>query len=523
MIRPVTRCSEREGKELRCYSTCNPHYYKDGDGNLQPIEMDSRDAESGVGDIQLRDKGVTSVGIRKDANHEKFLGLRPDEAQQSGAEQLEFTIQKITYNGEDQVIDTSKNEVLDPFTTDLGNIIVRSTRNQTTQLFKANNTIRSFEIKYKLHLRGLQIRVYKGEYWFYADNVFRFKIVAPKLLDLEYNAINTKELDYPFVGDCSKCGVCCRLINCPELTEDNLCKLEGKDKPRDCVRYPLPDATTPEDCTLEPAFITPNLYAPVVEHSMKDNGDGTYTYTKKSNTLFTQVSPYLPASYYIDADIYYSTTADGWVYNQNATGWQECIDDTDGDSSSSTGASSTLATYVDYFSKGGYSLRRSFFYFDTSAATNPDSASINIYGVTNGDTRVSVQQGTQDATLSTNDYNNFSGTYWGRSASMAGWNTAGYNSMTLNAAGIAAINTSGETLVCAREYNYDYLNVEWLTTDSFANGCYYSDNSGTAQDPYIEITEATNWAHDYDNVPNVAIGSISGVPIANIGEVNDTA
>lgn len=66
---------------------------------------------------------------------------------------------------------------------------------------------------------------------------------------------------------------------------------------------------------LAPLFLDENLTALThegINHELIDNLDGTYTYRKYSTESFNGSS--MPETYYIDADTYYSTTADQDVY-----------------------------------------------------------------------------------------------------------------------------------------------------------------------------------------------------------------
>ena len=111
----------------------------------------------------------------------------------------------------------------------------------------------------------------------------------------------------------------------------------------------------------------------------------------------------------------------------------------------------------------------------------------NIYGVTNGDSTVSTQKGTQGAALSKDDYDSFTGSEYGHTAN---WSTSGYNTLTYNAQGISDVNGlvgSGEHKSCLREYTHDYLNSS-SGTNNYRNGGYYSDDTSGTKDPYLYVT-----------------------------------
>lgn len=184
----------------------------------------------------------------------------------------------------------------------------------------------------------------------------------------------------------------------------------------------------------------------------------------------------------------YSTTADSIVNHLYTTDFATTRNAATGTSTGITLTGSTGAIACYSATGATRRLSRSFFYFDTSsiADTNEISAAVfSLYGVTNYDSTVSVQQGTQAATITTADYDSFAGSLYGTVA----WAVSTYNDISLNAQGLADINKLGETKYCAREYTYDYLNSD-PGDAKHANGCYFANQSGTANDPKLVVTHA---------------------------------
>ena len=67
---------------------------------------------------------------------------------------------------------------------------------------------------------------------------------------------------------------------------------------------------------------------------------------------------------------------------------------------------------------------------------------------------------------------------------------------------------------------YDYLNVAPSGTVYHACGMYYSNNSGTSLDPYIEYTAgASGYAHDVNGVATGNIGKIKALASTSIEKV----
>jgi hypothetical protein len=132
-------------------------FYKNENSEYNRVDLSMADASSNVGDISLSNTRVMSLGIRKDSNPEKFVGIRPDQTQSLGTNQLEFTIKKVIYDGVEQDIDLSKNEDIGDNRMDLGSLIVESTIHSVTQMSKYDGSHKDFIIEYELHLTGMSV------------------------------------------------------------------------------------------------------------------------------------------------------------------------------------------------------------------------------------------------------------------------------------------------------------------------------------------------------------------------------
>ena len=432
-IRPIFRTAEdhldAKGQRVRTrvFGPASPHYYADELGVLRPIEVgrveDAVSAQAGA--IALRSRNIVSVGLRKDGSPEKFIGLRPDFCQALNTQGLEFSLEAIEIDGQAQPIFLSAPHVLDAVTQDMGSVIVQSTHQRTRLLVPTLKPKSDFRLQYRIYTQGLApfYRADLDEYWFYDDqDKFRFRIVRPQVID-------------PATGE----------------------PVRGQDG------FPLQDQ---------------------VKHALTPNADGSWSYTKRPGKDFNPAI--LPETCWLDADIVYSTTADGTVGYSNAD-WTTTR-------SAATGSSITKGISADVFSMcalismGTYYIYRSFFIFPVDGFSGSvDSATIGIYGFSTGyESDVSIQLGTQAASLTTDDFDSFSGDLYDYVAS---WNGAGYNVFDLNAQGIADLESvinSGDFKVCAREYSHDYLNS--TPTVQHRNGCYYADYANTDHDPYLEIT-----------------------------------
>jgi hypothetical protein len=232
-----------------------------------------------------------------------------------------------------------------------------------------------------------------------------------------------------------------------------------------------------------------NIISDETIHTLKDNGDGTYEYIKYPDVdgIFNT----LEECFYIDADIYYGSTADGYIQGPGSITWDAEHDAVTGSSAVSNTSSSGVSVETFNLKDGTFIIIRSFFMFDTSAIIDTVTAcTMKIYGTTRAATYaavgVSCQQGTQGTSLTTADYDAFSGNYFAYITS-ASWSQTAYNSFVFNSTGISAVDTLGTTQICCREYDHDYLDFSPATDTQFAEGMFYANNTGTDKDPYLEI------------------------------------
>ena len=77
------------------------------------------------------------------------------------------------------------------------------------------------------------------------------------------------------------------------------------------------------------------------------------------------------------------------------------------------------------------------------------------------------------------------------SAEITSWSTSGYNDITLTADARADMVSLSEFKVCLIESVHDLRDVTPSTNDSNWSGMYYSDQTGTSNDPYIDYVAGT--------------------------------
>lgn len=197
-----------------------------------------------------------------------------------------------------------------------------------------------------------------------------------------------------------------------------------------------------------------------------------------------------------------SSFADGWIQS-NIDEWDTVRDASTGYNIEDSNSSHpwTMSVYGDTDYPNDFDITRSFFYMETEDLPDDSeisAATFKLYGRSNYDSSVSIQKGTQGSTLSTSDYNNFSGSLYGYTS----WNP-GYNNIAFDTTGIADINKTGITKLCAREYTHDYLDSP--PNDYYDNGCYFSEQ-GAGYQPLLEITYEITLAN-----PVVTTQEVSGV------------
>lgn len=188
----------------------------------------------------------------------------------------------------------------------------------------------------------------------------------------------------------------------------------------------------------------------------------------------------LASPVFADTLTIYSSTADGNV-GYNASSWSTARNAATGNLVASTETQTSNGIDARFYSPNYY-LKRSFFYYDLSGVEGVVT-DVTFTGrkFTNG-TSVTIQQGTQAASLTTADYNNFTGTSFGSSS----WAST-FNTITMNAGGVSYINGlvgSGTAKICARHGN-DYNNTTPANNTS-VNGVYYAESGGSGT--YLTLT-----------------------------------
>ena len=213
----------------------------------------------------------------------------------------------------------------------------------------------------------------------------------------------------------------------------------------------------------------------------------------------------------------FSGTNDGIVNYFSVDTWANARSATNGLGASSGGSSDATGAAAKLVSGRGsvvVQISRAFFEFDTSGITEaPASATLKIFG-TGGfasEADVIAVRGTQDSSLSVNDFDalhnsstelgNSNGSGAGTLASVSGltyssnfpgglWSTSDYNTITLNSTALSDMASLDLFKVVLLNYDYDYLDTASVGSSPFqSNGMFFSNYTGTTNDPKIDYTE----------------------------------
>ena len=194
MNKPINRTTTQiADNKYKLYDKSAPINYKKPDGTFAEIDFTFNDTTSTIGDISLMNKGVLSVGKRKGDNPHKAVGIRPDNNQHLGTQQLEFSLINVEIDGESQDFNVE---------TDLE---IKLNIANVMQLVKIKKDFNDCKIEFDIHSKNLELINKK-----YTENTilrdYTFNLI--KLgKDTGINIIKNhtdyilKEKDYPHI-DC---------------------------------------------------------------------------------------------------------------------------------------------------------------------------------------------------------------------------------------------------------------------------------------------------------------------------------
>ena len=232
----------------------------------------------------------------------------------------------------------------------------------------------------------------------------------------------------------------------------------------------------------------------------------------------------------------YAASTDGYVYKAAAGTWSSIRDAGTGTVPATQPSRYFRAMRAFHNAGRGsdtYWVSRSFFAFDTSGVTaTVSSATLKIYGFSSDDAggviavkatapdlSTDIAAADFDAITGFSTGNTMSGNVTDYSSELATWTTSGYNEITLNAQALSDMVSLDVLKICVVEHDHDYSNSAPSSAD-FDNGCYFTDNTGTSKDPYIDYTLAVGAeVAKVSGVAEARISTVSGVANASIAKI----
>lgn len=202
---------------------------------------------------------------------------------------------------------------------------------------------------------------------------------------------------------------------------------------------------------------------------------------------------------------YFSGAGDGHVQNDVSDTYANAHSATAGTAVSATAASARCGIRHDDAADTSWNIYRLFLPFDTSAIGSSGTvtaASLYVYGLgsentdNDGDDWITVVQTNQadTSTLTTSDFdqcgsvsNPTEGVDAGGRIDISSFNTSGYNQFVLNATGRGWIDKVGTTKLGLRE-GHDAQNIQLAGNTRNTIDIYMSEQTGTSNDPYLEVT-----------------------------------
>lgn len=241
----------------------------------------------------------------------------------------------------------------------------------------------------------------------------------------------------------------------------------------------------------------------------------------------------------------YTNSNDGYAQNAGDATHAACRDAASADLVVDSGTSTIINLYHKQPGRGAdhFSVRRIFFYFDTSGITSTvSSATFNLFRTSSTPTgdailiKSTAFGGDGGTALSTSDFDAFPGfsagntmsgnvTDYSQKFTMASvWSSStSYSSggITLNSDALSDMVSNDYLILALVNSDYDYKNIEPPGANVSSLAPFYTANyTGTSRDPKIDYTLSTGYGNDVIGLASANIGEINAVATANVGELN---
>jgi len=237
----------------------------------------------------------------------------------------------------------------------------------------------------------------------------------------------------------------------------------------------------------------------------------------------------------------YSNTGDGRIqshYTGSNPTWALSRDAATGTAVTTNESSDDTFVAVSRFgSRGGgantYKVQRSFLVFDVSSITSTVvEVSLNIHGSNDNSGSIWGVKGGLPLIggLAVSQFDDIPGysagnQMFGNVTDYTGiilttsWSTNSYNSLLGTSSLRADIKSQSVITIVLTDYTYDARNDAPTSNGTVRCGGYYTDNTGTSKDPYLEIRLATGYAHPVNTIAGSNILKINAVEIANVSKI----
>lgn len=192
MWKPINRTQVQvSDNKFRIYDKRGPLFYKKPDGTYDDIDHTFNDTTSTIGNISLMNKGVVSVGKRKGNNPHKVVGIRPDNNQHLGTQQLEFSLVNVELDGESQEFNVEDD------------LEIKLKASKVMQLVKLHKTFNDCKIEFDIYAKGLELQNKKytenkviRDYGF---NLTNLGDIEAGVTDITLNNIFSEDKDIPYI------------------------------------------------------------------------------------------------------------------------------------------------------------------------------------------------------------------------------------------------------------------------------------------------------------------------------------